>query len=421
MPSDLVKIARGIGNWIFNQGDGGQLIRTSEDLARYLQLAQNQTVAGPITEGQALRVSAVYACVRLLSDSIAMLPCSLYEKVGRKNVIAANNPVHLVLSIRPNSWQTAYEFWRMVITHLLLRGNFYAEKVIYRSKVTDLIPLNPAWMRAKVLETGGIVYEYRKNGTETVIYSQEQIFHVRGLSIDGVTGMSVLEAARNSIGVSIKTEEYSAQLFTNGVRPSGVLQSEKALNKEAYERLREDFTEHYAGAGNNQRPMILEDGLTWQQMSMTAEDSQFIDQRKYSVAEIARFFGVPPHAIGDIDRGTSWGSGIEQQNVGFLIHTLGPYLVNIQQTCIRDLLPRSDQTKFVVKFDTALLTRPDFKARQTGYQIMTTNGAMSRNEWREKEGFEPIEDPEADEYRSDAAPASGASSDSAPEEDDSED
>lgn len=407
MPSDLSKAVQGVKKWVFASGDGGQIIRTPQELDRFFREYNGAGVLGPVSEAQAMRVSAVFACVRLLSDSVAMLPIDLFQKVGGKNVLAEADPLHHVLTVRPNSWQTPYEFKRTAMAHVLLKGNFYAKKNVWRGKVTDLIPLNPGLMLVEQEDDGELVYKYRRPNGVAVRYRQRDIFHLRGLCVDGVRGLSVLEAARNSVGVSIKTEQHAANLFSNGVRPSGVLESPDDLSEEAYERMRKDFEEKYVGSENAYRPMILEGGVTWKQMAMTAEDTQFIDQRKYSVSEIARFFGVPPHAIGDIDRGTSWGSGIEQQNVGFLIHTLGPYLVNIEQTCVRDLVPVSEQANFVVKFDTSLLTKPDFGTRQTGLQIMKRNGVINANEWRKSEGLEPIEDPEADEYRADNEPADG--------------
>lgn len=353
-------------------------------------------------------MSAIFACVRLLSDSIAMLPCALYRKEGNKTVLADADPVNSVLSFRPNSWQTPYEFWRTAMMHVLLRGNFFAEKVLLRDRVSDLIPLNPAWMTVGVT-SGGIEYTYRKPNAAAKVYPQAALLHLRGLSVDGVVGMSVLEAARNSVGVSVKAEDHAINMFKNGVCPSGVLNHPGELSEGAVARLREDFETRYSGTVNSAKPMLLEEGMKWEPMSMTADDAQFIEQRKYSVAEIARFFGVPPHAIGDVDRGTSWGSGIEQQNVAFLIHTLGPYLVNIQQTCVRDLVPRAEQSKFVIKFDTSLLKQPDFGTRQTGYQIMKRNGALSANEWRKAEGYEPIDSEDADKYSADAVAAPGHS------------
>lgn len=413
MPSDLSKAVASVRKWIFNTADGGQIIQTPHELQRFFQEYQQGGALGPVTEAQAMRVSAVFACVRLLSDSVAMLPLCLFRKQDGKNVCAEDDPTHFVLAVRPNSWQTPYEFKRMLMAHALLKGNFYAKKNMWRGRVTDLIPLNPGLMRVEQEDDGELVYLYHRPNNSVLRYRQKDIFHVRNLCVDGVRGLSTLEAARNSVGVSIKTEQHAASLFSNGVRPSGVLESPDELSDDAYERMRKDFEEKYVGSENAYRPMILEGGVTWKQMTMTAEDSQFIDQRKYSVAEIARFFGVPPHAIGDIDRGTSWGSGIEQQNVAFLIHTLGPYLVNIEQTCIRDLVPSSDQTNFVVKFDTSLLTRPDFGTRQTGYQIMKRNGVVNANEWRKAEGLEPIEGAEADAYRTDASGVPGSSPDQA--------
>ena len=345
-----------------------------------------------VTDGQALRVAAVYACVRLLSEAVGMLPVSLYRREGDKHVPAENHPLFDVLTAAPNGWQTPFEFFRGAMVHVLMRGNFYAQKVRVGNRIVALRPLNPAMTKPFVSDTGLITYKYNRGNGQIVQFSQEEILHYRGLSVDGVQGMAVLEAARNAIGLSVSTELHGAKLFKNGARPSGVLSHPSNLSKEAVERLKTDFDERYSGSSNAWRPMVLEEGMKWDQMQMTAEDSQFIDSRKFSRSEIAMFFGVPPHAIGDVERGTSWGSGIEQQNLGFLVHTLKPYLVNFAQATVRDLLPSGERGKYVVKFDTAELTRADFLARQNGLQIQRRNGVINVDEWRQVEGLNPIND-----------------------------
>lgn len=404
MASELATVARGVRKWVFGavQQDGpGRYAATPEEIQRMLlaEAMGGSTILGPVSDGQSLRVAAVYACVRLLSDSIGMLPASLFKKDGDKHTIDETNTVHALICVRPNGWQTAYEFWRLAMMHILMRGNFYALKALANKRVTGLVPLDPTQMRVKQDDAGVLTYLYTRPRDGTVVtFSQEEIFHVRGLTADGVVGLSVLEAARNSIGVSIRTEQHGATLFSKGATPSGSLEVQGELSLEAYARLRKDFEENYAGSENAHRVMILEQGAKFSPISMSAVDSQFIESRKFTRSEIAMFFGVPPHAIGDVERGTSWGSGIEQQNIGFLIHTLMPYIVNIQQACIRDLIPLPDQTKFVVKFDTDLLTKADFVSRQNGLQVMRRNGVLSANDWRKAEGFDPIEGAEADSY-----------------------
>lgn len=387
----------------------GRISSTPDEIQRALlqEMEGGNSLFGPVSDGQAMRVAAVWACVRLLSTAVAMLPLSLYRKDGEKNVIDVNHPVHKLLSVRPNYWQSSFEFWQMVVAHVLTKGNFYAQKVMLGKEITDLIHLNPNRVTPK-MDRGTITYEYARDGEAPIIFKQNEIFHVRGLCLDGLKGMGVLEYARNSIAAAVHMEMHGASMMNNGATPSGVLHTELELSDEAFARIRKDFEENYMGANNSGRPMILEGGLQWQQLSMNAEDLAFIDQRKLTRSEIAMFFGVPPHMIGDIERGTSWGSGIEQQNLGFLVHTLMPYLINIQQTCLRDLLPLAEQPKFVVKFDTSLLTRADFVARQNGLQIMARNGVLSQNDWRKIEGYDPIPGTEADQYRVTGPGASAA-------------
>lgn len=359
---------------------------------------------GAVSDSQALRVAAVWACVRLLSTAVAMLPFALYRREGDRNIAVPEHPVNKLVAQSPNSWQSPYEFWQMALAHVLMRGNFYAEKLTFKGEVTGLLPLDPARMEPKLLDSGRIGYLYSAENGQKIPYKQGEIQHIRGLTLDGIKGLSVLSAARNAVAVSSKLESHGFGLMDNGARPSGVLETDQELSQEAFDRLRADFEKNYVGPENSGRPMILEAGLKWKQAQLSAEDAQFIDQRKYTRAEIAMFFGVPPHMIGDIERGTSWGSGIETQNLGFLVHTLMPYLVNISQAGERDLLRAGERSNFVLKFDTSLLTRADFGARQTGLQIQKQNGVISINEWRKIEGFDPIDEPGADDHKADQSP-----------------
>jgi HK97 family phage portal protein len=390
----------------------GRISSTPEEIQRALlqEMEGGNSLFGPVSDSQAMRVAAVWACLRLLSTAVAMLPLSLYRKEGEKNVIDEANPVHQLLSARPNHWQTPFEFKQMEVAHLLMKGNFYAQKVTLGGRVTDLLPLNPNRVEPE-MDRGVITYKYSRDNEQPIYFKQSEIYHVRSLCLDGLKGMGVLEAARNAIAASVHMEQHGASMMRNSATPSGVLHTDLELSEDAFKRIRKDFEDNYMGSENSGRPLILEGGLKWQQLSMNAEDLAFIDQRKLTRSEIAMFFGVPPHMIGDIERGTSWGSGIEQQNLGFLVHTLMPYLINIQQACLRDLLPLSEQPKFVVKFDTSLLTRADFVARQNGLQIMARNGVLSANDWRKIEGFDPIDVarfPQADDYRVSGPGASAA-------------
>jgi HK97 family phage portal protein len=388
----------------------GRISSTPEEIQEALlrEMEGSRSLFGPISDANAMSVAAVWACVRLLSTAVAMLPVALYRKDGEKNVLDVKHPVHRLIAVRPNHWQSPFEFWQMVVGRMLTKGNFYAQKVVFNGEITDLLPLSSERTEPMQTLTGAINYVYTKDNGQKINFKQSEILHIRSLCLDGLKGLGTLEYARNSIGANIAMEAHGAGMMQNAATPSGALETDLELTDEAFERLRKGIDEHHAGAKNAGRPLILESGLKWKAMSMNAEDLAFIDQRKLTRSEIAMFFGVPPHMIGDIERGTSWGSGIEQQNLGFLVHTLMPYLVNIQQACLRDLLPLTDQPNFIVKFDTSLLTRADFVSRQNGLDKMKRSGVLSANEWRKIEGYDPIPGAEGDSY-SVSSPGAGAS------------
>jgi len=347
----------------------------------------------------ALRVAAVYACVSLLSRSQAMLPLMLYKIKGNSQTLALDHAVSRVIMRRPNRWQTQYDFESMMTAHKLIRGNAFALKSTLGGELKELIPLNPARMRVEQRDDLSIDYVYRrKDGSETT-FSQDKIHHRRAsLSTDGVTGLSPISVARHAIGLALKMEAHGSKTFDNAAKPSGALKSPKPLTSEAAARLKSSFEAVHSGVENAGKVMVLEDGLDWVQIGMSAEDLQFIDGRKLQRNEIAMFFGVPPHMIGDIDRGTSWGSGIEQQSLGFLVHTLNPHLVSDRQALARDVLSEKDQEKYIIQHDTSILTRAEFATRQQGLEIQYRNGVINANEWRKIEGYNPREDGEGESY-----------------------
>lgn len=391
-----------------------EVARTPDDIARMvLSMFGRNTAAGvAVNSESAMRVGAVYACVRVLSDSVAMLPLQLHSRDSAGRVrLEDTHPVHRVLAVRPNQWQTPFEFWRLAMGHIALRGNFYCRIVRYAGKVDALIPMHPDRMEVKQSQTGAVTYEYAVDGQKRA-YPQKDILHLRGLSTDGLVGISPIEAAAEAVGLAIRTEQHGAKLFSNGAQPAGVLQHPERLSAEAAKRLAESFAETYSGAENAHKTLVLEEGLQWTKLGLTAEESQFIDSRKFQRNEIAMFFGVPPHMIGDIERGTSWGSGIEQQGLGFVTYTLLPYLQNISQAVARDLLADNERGTYHARFDTEALTRADFLTRQNGLKIMRDAGVINANEWRQREGMNPRTDEAGDDYA--GAPNSAPSANPAP-------
>lgn len=390
---------KNVGSWFsrfrasVNSGPQYTTLATPEQI-REMLLAQQRGGAG-----SAMGVAAVWACVNLLSRSIATLPAAIYrrDKSG-KFTIAEDNPVHRLVAVAPNQILSPFELFQILVAHLLLKGNFYAKKVMFSGKIQSLLQLDPDRMTVKMGADGYLEYHYARPNLPVQVFRQADILHVRGLTVDGLTGLSVVGAARRAIEGSVATERYGSTMFSNGAKPSGVLEIDTELSEEAQTRLRNQFDATYAGLENAHKTMVLEAGLKWKPITLNAEDTQFIESRKFARSEIAMFFGVPPHLIGDIDRGTSWGSGIEQQNRGFLIYTLRPYLANIAQAFIRDLMPEKDQAKYVMRFDTSDLERADFGPRQTGLEVMRRNGVINANEWRKIEGWNPRDDEAADDY-----------------------
>lgn len=371
---------------------------TPEQIAEMIRAGNRSATGAAVTADSAMRVAAVFACVRVLADSVAMLPLRLYEGDGDTAVLAKSHRVDRLIR-RPNAIHTAFEFRRFAMACLLLRGNAYFYRYLRGSPREELLPFDPARMTPKLDgEFGTLSYEYQlSNGTKR-IYKPGEVLHLRALSVDGVVGLSVLSAAREAVGLAMTAERHGGNMFSNGASPGGVLKHPAQLSKEAATRLRDSFDEKFSGTENAHRTLLLEEGMTWEKVAMTAEEAQFIDARKFQRSEICMFFGVPPHMVGDVERGTSWGSGIEQQGLGFVLYTLLPWLTSIEQACERDLMTPEEGDSYNFMFDTDVLTRADFLTRQEGREIQLRNGVISPNEWRRGERMNPRTDEGGDAY-----------------------
>lgn len=356
--------------------------------ADWLRGGMESSAGVSVTPESAMHVAAVYACIRVLSETLAQLPIHVYERQANGNKrLALEHPLNRILSAQPNGWQTSFEFIEMLQGHLTLRGNAYAAIVPGAlGSVDQLIPLNPARMKVERLNTGRLIYTLTKPSGDRVFFSQDEIFHLRGLSCDGMVGMNPIELARDSIGAAKATEDHGARLFANGARPSGLLTSDKPIKKETAATLRESWTSTYGGE-NQGKVAVLWDGLKWQDIGMTNEDSQFLETRKFSVREIARIFHVPPHMIADLEQATF--SNIEQQSLEFLTYTMLPWLRRWEAAISRDLI--SDE-RYYAKFNYEGLLRGDSAARSAFYREMLNVGVFSINEVRELEDMNPIPD-----------------------------
>lgn len=348
-----------------------------------------------VTERSAMQMTAVYACVRILSEAIAGLPLHLYKYTsdgGKEKAI--DHPLYQLLHDEPNPEMSSFVFRETLMTHLLLWGNAYAQ--IIRNGKDDIIalyPLMPNRMRVDRDDKGQLYYTYNrvydealKTKSMTVVLKPYDVLHIPGLGFDGLVGYSPIAMAKNAIGLAIATEEYGAKFFANGAAPSGVLEHPSTLKNP--EKLREAWQSQFGGSQNSNRIAVLEEGLKYTPISISPEQAQFLETRKFQINEIARIFRVPPHMVGDLEKSSF--SNIEQQSLEFVKYTLDPWVVRWEQNLQRILLNPDEKKDYFFKFNVDGLLRGDYASRMTGYATARQNGWMSANDIRELENLDRI-------------------------------
>ncbi|MPV47491.1 phage portal protein [Enterobacter hormaechei] len=341
-----------------------------------------------VTADKAIQLSAVWACVRLLSESISTLPLKIYvRQPDGSRKAATDHPAYSILCRRPNSEMTPSRFMLMVVASICLRGNAFIEKKFIANRLVSLVPLLPQNMVVKRLPTGALEYKYTENGNERVI-PVKNIMHIRGFGLDGVCGMMPMKTGRDVIGSAMAVEESAAKIFEQGLQSSGFLSAENALSDEQRERLRR-YMAAFTGSKNAGKIMVLEGGLKYQGVTMNPEDAQMLESRSFSIEEICRWFRVPPFMVGHTTKQSSWASSLEGMNLQFLTHTLRPLLVNIEQEIGRCLLDSDDEV--FAEFSVEGLLRADSAGRAAYYTSALQNGWMSRNDVRHLENMPPIE------------------------------
>lgn len=341
-----------------------------------------------VTADKAMRLSAVWACVRLLSESVSTLPLKIYERqADGSRKAATNHPAYSVLCRRPNSEMTPSRFMLMVVASICLRGNAFVEKKYIGQKLVSLVPLLPQNMVVKRLDSGALEYTYTENKTKRVI-PVKNIMHIRGFGLDGVCGMMPMMAGRDVIGAALAVEQSAAKIFENGIQSSGFLSSDTALNDDQRARLR-SYMQAFTSSKNAGKIMVLEGGMKYQGVTMNPEDAQMLESRSFSIEEICRWFRVPPFMVGHADKQSSWASSVEGMNLQFLTNTLRPLLVNIEQEISRCLLDSDDE--LFAEFSVEGLLRADSAGRSAYYTTALQNGWMSRNDVRRLENLPPIE------------------------------
>ena len=364
-----------------------QPVTTPSELAQEIGLTYDTYTGKRVSSGRAMRLTAVLGCVRVLAESIGMLPCSIYKTVGRGKEKATSERLHKLVSIKPNGFMTPQEFWELLVVCLCLRGNFYAYKVKALGEVVELLPLDPGCVQPKLNSQWEPVYQVTFPDGSTDVLGQEDIWHVRILTLDGLVGLNPIAYAREAISLGLATEEHGARLFSNGAVTSGVLRTDQELSDLAYQRLKEDFAEKHQGLGNAHKPMILEMGLDWKSMALSAEDSQFLETRKFQLEEICRLFRVPMHMVQNTDRATF--SNIEELGLGFINYSLIPYLTRIEQRINIGLIRESKLGTYYAKFNVGALLRGDMKSRFEAYATAINWGMYSPNDCLELEDRNP--------------------------------
>ena len=370
--------------------ESGILIQTSAELEEVLRSGLVSSSGARVTTETAMRVAAVFACVRIISGAVANLPLHIKRRVDNRNrEDASDSDIWHLLRRKPNRWQTPSQFKRLMQINLLLRGNAYAYISRSRGIIREIIPLDPDRVICKQNDDLSLTYRYSTKNGKITEFTQHEIMHIVGLSLNGYTGVSVIRYARETIGLSLSMENHGASTFKNGARMSGVLYSPNKLGKEAQSNLKSSLDTFRTGGENENKALILEEGMKYEPISMTAEDAQWIEARQFSRTDIAMFFGVPPHMLGDTQKTTSWGSGIEQQSTGFVTYTLEDHLTAWEETINRDLIAESD---IYARFNRAALVKGDIKTRWEAYVKGMQWGVYSPNEVRALEDMNPRPD-----------------------------
>jgi HK97 family phage portal protein len=348
-------------------------------------------------------MTAVYSCVRILSEAVASLPLQFYrynESGGKEK--AVDHPLYFLLHDEPNPEMTSFVFRETLMTHLLLFGNAFSQIIRNgKGEVVGLYPLMPDRMKVDRDESGHLYYEYtvydaddvagrgstgEKAAGKTVRLSPYDVLHIPGLGFDGLVGYSPIAMAKNAIGMAIACEEYGAKFFANGAAPSGVLEHPGTLKDPG--RVRESWQATFGGSSNAQKVAVLEEGMKYTPISISPEQAQFLETRKFQIDEIARIFRVPPHMIGDLEKSSF--NNIEQQSLEFVKYTLDPWVSRWEQAMSRALLTPEEKKKYFFKFNVDGLMRGDYQSRMQGYATARQNGWMSANDIRELENLDKI-------------------------------
>lgn len=348
-----------------------------------------------VNERTALQTTAVYACVRILSETIASLPLHVYRYTEGGKAKDTEHVLYTLLHDEPNPDMTSFVFRETLMSHLLIWGNAYAQILRDRSgQVIGLYPLLPDQMSVHRSEKGKLYYVYNRYEEDnpnfqekgSIVLSQEEVLHIPGLGFDGLIGYSPIALAKNAVGMTLACEEYGASFFGNGANPGGVLEHPGILKDPG--KVRDSWNSVYQGTRNAHKVAVLEEGMSYKQIGIPPEEAQFLETRKFQINEIARLFRIPPHMVGDLEKSSF--SNIEQQSLEFVKYTLDPWVVRFEQALKKSLLLPEEKKTHFIKFNVDGLLRGDYQSRMNGYAIGRQNGWLSTNDIRELEELNPI-------------------------------
>lgn len=352
---------------------------------QYPQPSYSENSAVPVTEDTAMQISAVWACVRLLSETVASLPFNVYLRGER--TVAENFSFQQLMLRKPNRYQTRQEFLETMMLNLCLHGNAYARITRINGKIINLMPLMSAQVEVSLLNDGAVVYQYtRDNGVE--ILAEQSVWHIK-LNGNGIVGKSPIAFGRNMIGVAQAAEKAVTKIYNNGGKRSGVLSLDKLLKPEQREEVRQNFGS--MTTGTDERLLVLEMGMEFEAISMSPQDIELLASRKYQIDEIARWFGVPSIMINHNEGTTTLGSSAAEIISTFYKLNLRPYLERIEASIECNLFTVDEQRLYVPEFDFEGLLRSDFKSRLEGYRTAIAGSVMTPNEARKLEGFDVLE------------------------------
>ena len=343
-----------------------------------------------VTVNGAMQISTVWACINLLANTIAMLPLQALQRDAKGYTsVDTTDPLYSLLHDQPNADMTAYEFWRAMIMNLMAHGNAYAEIVRTTRRVVALNPMRPELMGVRRAVDGSLLYTYAAYGGDPRQIAQENIMHLKGASFDGIIGLSPISFARHTLGLTMAADEAAGRSLKNGMRPSGQFTVPTFLTP-ANRALAETMMEKYIGAQNAGKVPLLEGGWDFKSISLPPIDLQLMETRSFNVEDICRWYSIPPHMVGHMDNATSWGSGLEQQNLGFLVYVLDAQLRSIEQATFRALVAPGDRANKAIRFDRDALLRADSAGRALMISTHAQNGTRTRDELRAMDNLPPL-------------------------------